>query len=132
MVIAAGWYEWTGDKAPRQPHLFRRIDGRSFAFAGIWTNRKVEDEWQSTYAVLTTDANELSMSIHDRMPLVLDPGHYEAWLARDAEFADVSTILQHVPDDSEFEVFPVSKAVNSPKNDSPELVERVLQGGRLL
>jgi putative SOS response-associated peptidase YedK len=59
LVIAAGWYEWTGDKAPRQPHLFRRTDGRSFAFAGIWTNRKIEDEWISTYAIITTDANAL-------------------------------------------------------------------------
>jgi putative SOS response-associated peptidase YedK len=124
-VIAAGWYEWTGDKAPRQPHLFRRTDGRSFAFAGIWTNRKVEDEWMSTYAILTTDANELSAPIHDRTPLVMDPAHYDVWIARDAEQADISAILHRVPDGREFEVLPVSKAVNSPKNNSPELVNRV-------
>jgi putative SOS response-associated peptidase YedK len=80
LVIAAGWYEWTGDKAPRQPRLFRRTDGRSFAFAGIWTNRKVDDEWISTYAILTTDANELSAPIHNRMPLVVDPLAHDAWL----------------------------------------------------
>jgi putative SOS response-associated peptidase YedK len=125
LVIAAGWYEWTGDKAPRQPHLFRRTDGRSFAFAGIWTNRKVEDEWMSTYAILTTDANELSAPIHDRTPLVMDPAHYDVWIARDAEQADISAILHRVPDGREFEVLPVSKAVNSPKNNSPELVNRV-------
>jgi putative SOS response-associated peptidase YedK len=129
LVIAAGWYEWTGDKAPRQPHLFRRKDGRSFAFAGIWTNRKVDDEWESTYAILTTDANGLSAPIHNRMPLIVDPAHYDAWIAHDAELADLSAILRHVADDDGFEVYPVSKAVNSPKNDSPELVQRVSLAG---
>jgi putative SOS response-associated peptidase YedK len=77
----------------------------------------------STYAILTTDANELSAPIHDRMPLVMDPADYDAWIARDAEQADISAILHRVPEGGEFEVFPVSKAVNSPKSDSPDLVK---------
>jgi putative SOS response-associated peptidase YedK len=121
LVIAAGWYEWTGDKAPRQPHLFRRVDGRSFAFAGIWTNRKVDDEYTSTYAILTTDANELSASIHDRMPLIVHP----AWLSRATDPKDYGAVVENPGDDAEYEVLPVSKAVNSPKNDYPELVNRV-------
>ena len=124
LVLAAGWYEWTGDKPPKQPHLFRRKDGRPFAFAGIWTNRKVEDEWISTYAILTTKADELSTPIHDRMPLVLDPLAYDAWLGPNSDPQDYRAVLER-PDDDDYETFPVSKAVNSPKNDSPELVERV-------
>jgi putative SOS response-associated peptidase YedK len=125
LVIAAGWYEWTGDKAPRQPHLFKRVDGHSFAFAGIWTNRKVDDEWISSYAILTTDADELSAPIHDRMPLIVHPLAYDAWLSPDAEPQDYRAVIENPGDDAEYEVFPVSKAVNSPKNDSPELVNRV-------
>jgi putative SOS response-associated peptidase YedK len=88
LVIAAGWYEWTGDKAPRQPHLFKRVDGHSFAFAGIWTNRKIDDEWVSSYAIVTTVADELSAPIHDRMPLIVHPLAYDAWLSPDAEPQD--------------------------------------------
>jgi putative SOS response-associated peptidase YedK len=125
LVIAAGWYEWTGDKAPRQPHLFRRKDGRSFAFAGIWTNRKVEEEWISTYAIITTDANALSAAIHDRMPLVVDPLAYDAWLWPGSDPQDYRAVIEDIPPSDDFEVYPVSKAVNSPKKDSPELVKRI-------
>jgi putative SOS response-associated peptidase YedK len=124
LVIASGWYEWTGDKAPRQPHLFKRKDGHSFAFAGIWTNRKVEDEWVSTYAILTRDADELSAPIHNRMPLIVDPLLYDAWLWPDSEPQDYGAVIENHADGG-FEVFPVSKAVNSPRNDSPELIDRV-------
>lgn len=125
LVIAAGWYEWTGSKPPRQPHLFRRKDGRSFAFAGIWARRKVDDEWISTYAILTTDANDLSASIHNRMPLVVDPLAYDAWLWPGSEPQDYRAVIEDIPPSDDFEVFPVSKAVNSPKNDSAELVEPI-------
>jgi putative SOS response-associated peptidase YedK len=91
----------------------------------IWTNRKVEDEWVSTYAILTMDANELSAPIHDRMPLVVDPLAYDAWLWPESEPRDYSAVIRHPYGDDGFEVFPVSKAVNSPKNNSPELVNRV-------
>jgi putative SOS response-associated peptidase YedK len=125
LVIAAGWYEWTGNKAPRQPHLFKRVDGHSFAFAGIWTNRKIDDEWVSSYAIVTTDADELSAPVHDRMPLIVHPLAYDAWLSPDAEPQDYRAVIENPGDDAEYVVFPVSKAVNSPKNDSPELVNHV-------
>jgi len=100
LVIASGWYEWTGDKAPRQPHLFRRKDGRTFAFAGISTNRKVDDEWISTYAILTTDPNELSAPIHDRMPLIVHPFAYDAWLSPHSEPQDYRAVLDSWPIDT--------------------------------
>ena len=100
---------------PRQPHLFRRKDGRSFAFAGIWTNRKVEDEWISTYAILTTEADELSAPIHNRMPLVVHPLVYNAWLWSGSEPQVYRAVVEDIPASDDFEVFPVSKAVNSPR-----------------
>lgn len=125
LVIASGWYEWTGDKPPRQPHLFRRKDGLSFAFAGVWTNRTVGDQWVSSYAILTTNANELSAPIHNRMPLVVDPLAYNAWLWPGSDPQDYRAVIAEIPSSYDFEVFPVSKAVNSPANDSPELVKRI-------
>jgi putative SOS response-associated peptidase YedK len=104
---------------------FKRVDGHSFAFAGIWTNRKVDDEWVSSYAIVTTDADELSAPIHDRMPLIVHPRRYDAWLSRDAEPQDYRSVIENPGDNAEYEVSPVSKSVNSPKNDSPELASRV-------
>jgi putative SOS response-associated peptidase YedK len=125
LVIAAGWYEWTGDKAPRQPYLFKRKDGHTFAFAGIWTSRVVEGQEVSNYAILTTAANELASPIHSRMPLVVDPLAYELWLSPESDVRDYGAVLDYWGNGDEFEVYPVSKAVNSPKNDSPELQNRV-------
>ena len=124
LVIAAGWYEWTGSKAPKQPYLFARTGGRSFAFAGIWTTRTVDGQKIATYAILTTAANDLSAPIHDRMPLIVDPLAYDAWLRPDSEPQDYEAVLEH-PDDGPLEVYPVSKAVNSQKNDSPECMRRI-------
>ncbi len=125
LVLAAGWYEWTGEKAPRQPFLFRRIDGRLIAFAGIWTERTVNDRPVSTFAVLTTAANELAATVHDRMPLILDPLAYDGWLSPASKTEDVAAVL-HAPGNEGLEAFPVSKAVNSPRNDAPELVRRIV------
>lgn len=115
------WYEWTGTKAPKQPYLFTRKDGHSFAFAGIWTTRFVDDQKISTYAILTTDADKLSAPIHDRMPLVVNPLLYDAWLWPDSEPQDYGAVIENPHADGGFEVFPVSKGGNSPKNNSPEL-----------
>src|SRR6185436_14809477 len=76
LILADGYYEWKQIGKAKQPYLFEYPDQRLFAFAGIW------ETWQETdtCAIITTDANELGMPIHDRMPLILDPRDYEAWL----------------------------------------------------
>ena len=53
-------------------------DGVAFGIAGLWENWKdpVSGEWIRTFAVITTDANELVADIHDRMPAILAPGDY--------------------------------------------------------
>jgi putative SOS response-associated peptidase YedK len=53
------------------------------------------------------------------------PLAYDAWLSPDAEPQDYRAVIENPGDDAEYEVFPVSKSVNSRKNDSPELVSRV-------
>lgn len=59
------------------------------------------------------------------MPLIVDPLTYNARLSPDADLKDCRVVIENPGDDAQYEVFPVSKAVNSPKNDSPELVNRV-------
>ena len=59
-------------------------DGTPFGLAGIWENWKEpkSGEWLRTFAIITTEANELVADIHDRMPVVLALGDYARWLAR--------------------------------------------------
>lgn len=91
LVPADGYYEWKGDIPGRkQPFHVQRPDHGLFAFAGLW------EHWQSpdgseieTAAIITTAANSDIAPIHDRMPVVIMPEHYDPWLdeAVDAKMA---------------------------------------------
>jgi putative SOS response-associated peptidase YedK len=91
LVLTDGFYEWerkTADGAPKKakdpkiPHLFQMADGRPFAFAGLWerwTDPMTGEEVRSC-SIITTSANELMDTIHDRMPVILPVEAWETWL----------------------------------------------------
>ena len=60
-------------------------DGYPFGLGGAWENWKdpASGERIRTFAIITTDANELVAEIHDRMPLILAPADYGRWLTTD-------------------------------------------------
>jgi putative SOS response-associated peptidase YedK len=60
-------------------------DRSAFGVAGLWENWKepATGEWIRTFCVITVPANEMVSTIHDRMPAILKPGDYDAWLAGD-------------------------------------------------
>ena len=69
-----GFYEWMAVNGGKQPYAIAMKDRSPFGIAGIWENWKnPAGEWLRTFAVLTTDANELVARIHDRMPAILKP-----------------------------------------------------------
>jgi putative SOS response-associated peptidase YedK len=78
LIPADGFYEWQRMGKVKQPYCFEVNDGELFAFAGIW------DRWKDargnaieTCAILTTTANAMTATVHDRMPVILDPGSYD-------------------------------------------------------
>ena len=79
-----GFFEWRailGSEA-KQPYAIAMKDRSSFGLAGIWENWRepVTGEWIRTFAILKTRSNELVADIHDRMPVILKPEAYQAWL----------------------------------------------------
>jgi len=72
-----------------------------------------------------TDGNELMQPIHNRMPVLLNQRDFDLWL--DPEMSDKDKLLPLlVPyQGNDLEAYPVSKAVNTPKNNRPELLEPV-------
>ena len=102
----------------KQPMAIAPASGEMMAFAGIWENWRGEgDEVVRTFAIVTTDANAPMRAIHDRMPVVLAPDDWAEWL----EGEDPAALLRPAPDDL-LRFWPVSKAVNSPRNNGPELL----------
>src|SRR6187399_1605188 len=95
LVLADGYYEWLRVGKAKQPHLYEIDGGKPFAFAALWeqwwgTGDKEAPPLESC-TVLTTEANELAAKVHDRMPVILDPVDYEAWL--NPETKDVAYLL---------------------------------------
>lgn len=72
-----GFFEWKAIKVgkAKQPFAIAMKDGNPFGLGGIWENWKdpASGEWIRTFAIITTDANELVAQIHNRMPLILSP-----------------------------------------------------------
>ncbi len=129
ILPADGWYEWKRDGAAKEPFYITNPDDSSLAMAGLWTAWRDPNEpdspWLVTCAVLTTDAFGPLAEIHERMPLVLPRESFEQWLAPDKGSDDVADLL--APSEeivSRFELRPVSTAVNSIRNNGPELLVR--------
>src|SRR5689334_323979 len=76
MIPLDGFYEWKREGKAKQHYLFRRKDEKPFVFAGLWETWNDMD----SFSILTTSANELMSKIHDRMPVILSPVDYDAWL----------------------------------------------------
>lgn len=73
----AGFYEWSGPRGQKRTHLFTRPDGAWFWIAGIW---ETSSELGPCYSMITTAAKTFVVSIHDRMPAVLEESEAQAYL----------------------------------------------------
>lgn len=76
-----GYFEWTGTAGNKQPHFLHSQDGALLAAAGIYTARKVEDEWQVSASIITRPARDASGEIHDRMPVFLESTMWDEYLS---------------------------------------------------
>jgi len=151
LVPADGFYEWvagssggeaTGprDGGGKQPYRVARPDDDLFAMAGLYERWEPpqrqtglgefgsggsddggQDEVVETFTIVTTEPNDVVSDLHHRMAVILDPDEEETWLTSDTDTA--AELLD--PYDGPMRTYPVSTAVNSPSNDSPEIIEEV-------
>ncbi|RDI33316.1 SOS response-associated peptidase [Lentzea flaviverrucosa] len=124
IIPAAGWYEWQPGEGRKQPYFISLGDDTSLAMAGLWSVWWKDDVPTVTCAVLTTEAIGAVTEVHHRMPLLLPPDRWSAWL--DPASLDPSELLAPDPSIVEaLELRPVSTEVNSVKNNKPSLLDRV-------
>jgi putative SOS response-associated peptidase YedK len=128
LVPASGFYEWQArGKNAKQPYAVMPKDGSLIAFAGLWETWHGPDGSEiDTAAIVTTDASNPLMPIHERMPVVLAPEDFEKWLSAAPE--EAAALLKPAPDDL-FALTPVSTRVNSADNDDAHLLEPTEQSG---
>jgi putative SOS response-associated peptidase YedK len=97
-------------------------DGKPFAFAGLWEPKTIAET--GTFTILTCEPNELCAQVHDRMPVILAPDAWSAWLATpENRFA----LIKPFPA-TDMTMWPVSTAVGNVKNTGPELIEEQKAG----
>jgi putative SOS response-associated peptidase YedK len=144
LLPADGYYEWyTPEDGPKgkngkplkQPFFIHPADGGVLAMAGLyelWRDPTRPDgdphAWLVTATVLTTTAEDAVGVIHDRMPLLVEPERWHDWLDPDGSARDLSTLLVPAAP-GRLDAYPVSTAVNSVRNNGPELVAPIAAEG---
>ncbi|MEH7492137.1 SOS response-associated peptidase [Neobacillus niacini] len=127
LIVADSFYEWKRiDSKTKIPMRIKLKSNELFSMAGLWENWKSPDG-RSIYScsVITTSPNELVQDIHDRMPVILKPEDEKYWL--DPSITDTTKLhpLLKPLDHALMEAYEVSPLVNSPKNNSIELIQKI-------
>ncbi len=133
LVIADGFYEWRREAgaggrggAPKRPYLVRRTSGEPMGFAGLFetwcdpTGGEID-----TACIVTTSANRLVSRLHDRMPAILEPEDFAAWLDVDGVEAGRALALVKPAPEQALELVEIGPAVNRVANDDASLQEPV-------
>lgn len=119
LIPANGFYEWR--KSDKQPFFISLPDRDLFCFAGIWEKWKSSaGETVQSCSIITTEPNELTAPIHNRMPAILLRSNEDFWLAEDADTGDLHKLLKPYP--REMTATTVSREVNSPACNHPGLI----------
>lgn len=126
LVPADGFYEWTGAAGTKQPHLVRPARGGPMAMAGLWEHWLGADGSElETMAILTTTASPDLAWLHDRMPVILPPAAFEAWLdCRSGSAREIVALLAPAQEGL-LATVAVSRRLNNPRNEGPEVQEPV-------
>ena len=124
LVAGDGFYEWSVVNG-KQPYYIHMADDAPFGFAGLYEHWEGDGSVIVSCTIIVGEPNDLIARIHDRMPCILDPKDYDMWM--DPDLTDSQQLLSVLrPYSAErMAAYPVSRAVNSPRNQGPQLIEPV-------
>ncbi len=128
LILADGFYEWRAEQSgPKTPFLFKLKNDNPFTFAGLYEHKELPEGGElHTCTILTCEPNDLVRDVHNRMPVMLDEKARWTWLKPDADQSVLRALMAPFPAEA-MKCFPVSRAVNLPENDRPEVVEPVAE-----
>jgi putative SOS response-associated peptidase YedK len=127
LIPADGWFEWQETGGTKQPHFIHPLDERPLGLAGIWgTWSSTDGDALESFTILTTSAAEHLAGLHERMPVIIPPEDWQAWLDPETAAADVNSLLSAELVHAAATVIdhhPVGTEVNRPQNDHAGLIE---------
>ena len=126
LVLADGFYEWSIEAGKKVPYRIELSDRKPFTMAGLsshWKNEKGKEI--DSFAIITTEANKIVRTIHDRMPVILNREWERKWLDPLMDVKETDQFL--IPySGNDMEIYPISTLVNSPKNDTASIIKPML------
>ena len=124
LVPADNFYEWKKTATGKQPYALALADRGIMAIAGVWENWHAPGgEWVRSFAIITATPNELCGEIHNRMPVILKPETWPAWLGEQpADVPELRSLLAPYPA-GEMICWPVSARVGNVRNNDATLIE---------
>lgn len=129
LILADGFYEWkkaAAKGAKKQPYYIQMADRALFGMAGLWEIWESGDgSYLESCTILTTEPNELMQSIHNRMPVIVNPQDYDLWLDPTVQKRDALQPLLRPFKSEDMQAYEVSTAVNNPRNETAECVEPI-------
>jgi putative SOS response-associated peptidase YedK len=125
LVPADGFYEWRAEGKGKQPYAVAMREGEPMVFAGLWEGWKQPDgSWLRSYAIVTTEANPRQALVHPRMPVILPPEAWPAWLGEvPADPPDLLALLRPFPPDR-LACWPVAARVGKFAENDAGLLDR--------
>ena len=128
IIPADGFYEWQKIDAKRkQPYAIIMKDRSVFGFAGLcekWTD-KVSGEVIRSCTIITTEPNALCEPIHNRMPVILDPGDYARWLGERPVTSNELQEMLRPYYGKPMKAIKIGPKIGNVKNDEPRLIEPI-------
>jgi putative SOS response-associated peptidase YedK len=122
LIPASGFYEWQKTGSSKQPMYIHPTDAPLFALAGLWETWQIPGGGElDSCTILTTTPNSFMQTIHDRMPVILEPADFDMWLEPGLRPEDSLHLLRPFPPEK-MAAYPVSTFVNSPRNDGPDCI----------
>ena len=126
LILSDGFYEWRSEPESKSktPIYIRLKSEKPFAFAGLWEAwyPRPDDEPLHSCTIITTSPNALMETIHQRMPVILEPDAYDLWLDPSEQSPkQLDGLLKPYPAE-EMMAYPVSRLVNRPSNDSSDCI----------
>ena len=136
LIVVDGFFEWQvpDSKSPKRkvPFYFRRADGQPITFAGLyetwWDKSRSKDPDPETMlrtcTIITTNAGADMVDVHDRMPVIIERQDFDAWLDPDGHDTEALAKLLLPAPKGTLVRHPVDRAVNSPRNDGPMIIQQ--------
>ena len=124
LVPADAFYEWKQEVKEKIPYRIFLKNQNIFSMAGIWEKCKLSNgETIFSFAIITTQPNTLMTKIHNRMPVILDKKGEDLWINNTDE-KELTNLLKPFPAE-QMTAYRISNLVNSPRNNSPKIIEPI-------